>query len=164
MKWAKKEVEVEKGNSDGTCMCYGCPMPASLNNSTSGPATSWMCVAHFRADVANWATITHRYRQHELLVNLILTIRKSFHGLPFDIKGWLISLHNNGNAEYLPNDNDRRKDGSLSMRLWLARLEKTLNQLVTYNLESIQRTDAPTTNSIEIMNVADMVLKELGRK
>jgi hypothetical protein len=124
-----------------------------------------MCVAHFRSDSANWATITHRYRQHELLVSLILTIRKSFHGQPFDIKGWLISLHNSGNAEYLPNDLDRRKDGSLSMRLWLSRLEKTLNQLVTHGItEVVQDSQPSTTNSIEIMNVADLVLKEIGRR
>jgi hypothetical protein len=167
MKWAKKEQEADNSpkSVDGMCMCYGCIMPGSFNGSTSGPVTDWMCVAHFRSDSANWATITHRYRQHELLVSLILTIRKSFHGSPFDIKGWLISLHTSGNAEYLPNDLDRRKDGSLSMRLWLSRLEKTLNQLVTYGItEAVKDSGPSASNSIEIMNVADLVLKEIGRR
>lgn len=167
MKWAKKEQEVDNSpqSVDGMCMCYGCPMPGSLNNSTSGPVTSWMCASHFRADSANWATITHRYRQHELLVSLILTIRKSFHGSPFDIKGWLISLHTSGNAEYLPNDLDRRLDNSLSMRKWGVRLEKRLNELVTHGITNVVKDEGPpVSNSIEIMNVADLVLKEIGRR
>jgi hypothetical protein len=166
MKWAKKEQDADSPKSvDGMCMCYGCIMTGSFNGSTSGPVTDWMCVAHFRSDSANWATITHRYRQHELLVSLILTIRKSFHGQPFDIKGWLISLHNSGNAEYLPNDLDRRLDNSLSMRKWGVRLEKRLNELVTHGITNVVKDDEPpVSNSIEIMNVADLVLKEIGRR
>jgi hypothetical protein len=167
MKWAKKEQDVESSpkSVDGMCMCYGCIMPGSLNSSTSGPVNDWMCAAHFRADSGNWATITHRYRQHEQLVNLILTIRKSFHGQPFDIKGWLISLHNSGDAEYLPNDLDRRLDNSLSMRKWGVRLEKRLYELVTHGITNVVKDDGPSvSNSIEIMNLADLVLKEIGRR
>lgn len=166
MKWAKKEQEVDNSSqsNNGMCMCYGCPMPGSLNNSTSGPVNNWMCAAHFRADAGNWPTITQRYRQHELLVNLILTIRKSFHGSPFDIKGWLISLHTSGNTEYLPNDLDRRSDNSLSMRKWGFRLEKHLHQIVTHGItEVVNGSVSPVSNSIELMNIADLVLKEFSQ-
>jgi hypothetical protein len=44
-------------------------------------------------------------------------------------------------------------------------LEKRLYQLVTHGITEVVKDDGPSvSNSIEIMNVADLVLKEIGRR
>jgi hypothetical protein len=51
------------------------------------------------------------------------------------------------------------------MRKWGVRLEKRLNELVTHGITNVVKDEGPAvSNSIEIMNVADLVLKEIGRR
>jgi len=162
-KWAAPEPEYDDSpkSENGMCMCYGCPMPGSFSGSTAGSVTDWMCASHFRAQAGNWAAITHRYKQNQRMVDLIIAIRNSQSGKPFNVRGWLISLNASGDKAYLPNDDDRRKDGSLSMRKWQSRLEKKLNELVTSGLsEEVQNDGTSTPNSIEIMNIAEEYLKK----
>lgn len=161
-KWAKDDADDDSPRSvNGMCMCYGCPMPGSMNSSTAGPVSYWMCHAHFRSQAGNWATITQRYKNNQREVDLILAIRNAQSGKPFNIKGWLISLHQSNEVKLLPNDTDRISDNSLSMRKWLSRLEKSLFETVSQGLaEEHQVDEIKSSNAIELMNIADVMLKQ----
>ena len=161
-KFQKKQQEEETSGvprDTGKCYAYGCPLPAGMSHQTGG-ATDWVCQIHFRASISSWQEATHRINRDMTVVNLIRELRQSQNGKPTDIRGWLISLQNQGRDELLPCDADRRQNGTLSMRRWLGRIESNFHKVVTLNLDEFHEESTIKSNPEQIMAMADSFLKE----
>lgn len=156
--WTLAESKYQTPEDHGQCGAHGCPMPGSINSSVTGGGL-WLCHMHFRASSSNWHTVTQRIRARSLLVNLIHEIRKSQNGTPFDYRSWLERLKETGFDAFIPGNDDRRPNNTLSMRMWLNRLEKTLFAEVMPGMEYEDASAGTSSNSEEIMNQIEAFLK-----
>ena len=59
----EEPVQVE-ATPYGRCPAHGCPVPAGINESTTGGGV-WMCRFHFGAAAAQWPEITRTLRQRK---------------------------------------------------------------------------------------------------
>ena len=163
-KWTKPETEEDDSpkSENGMCMCYGCPLTGTISRSTTGPTTDWMCAAHIRTEPGDWHEVTRRLNSNHLVVSLMLDIRRMLNGKDVDMRGWLVSLKSNGLDQFLPSDDDRRSDGSLSMRKWLYRIERMVYTLANSGLNEAQNDGSnPVTRHTEsVMTLVDEWLKK----
>jgi hypothetical protein len=153
---AAESAEVVKIDTS-KCTAHGCPMHGSLTSSVNG-SDSWTCSMHFRAHISNWQKTTQRIREHMPLVNLIKEIRMAQNGKPFDYSLWMSRLAGT-NPEYIPGDEDRRRNGRLSMRMWQNRLEKLLFATVMPGMDEEEKSEGQARNAEEIMNQIEDFLK-----
>lgn len=152
----KAVVEDEQqAHDNGLCGAFGCPMPGTHTNSTSG-SDKWFCLMHLRAAPHNWSHVTERIRHHSNLTNLILDIRRHQNGKEIDYKGWAAVLKNAGLEDYLPNDIERARKAE---RMWLERLQKTQFDLVMFGMEEPESIPSGTTRGPDLMSKIDEFLK-----
>lgn len=158
-KWTAKKEEFAEPQKVGVCMAYGCPMFGTITSSTSGHSDSWLCHPHFRAEPSQWAQVTTNIKNNMLLANLVREIRLAHNGKQFDVRGHIASLKMNGHDDYIPCELDRRPNGTLSMRLWLSRLEKKLFSLSHQGLSMAVTEAKPNNNSELVMDMIDDFIK-----
>ena len=139
------------------CFANGCPLHGSVTSSVTG-SSNWFCAMHFRAHSSNWHEVTARIRRNMTLVNLIREIRMTQNGRPFDYKTWMATLSHSA-PQYIPNDDDRRRNGKFSMRKWQERLDKELFALVMPGMDGEQAGFGQSRNAEEIMNHIEDFLK-----
>lgn len=155
--WTMQEANAEGAASSSGCAAHGCPLHGSISSSVSG-GSMFMCAMHFRAHASNWHEVTARIRRNMTLVNLIREIRMTQNGRPFDYKTWMATLSHSA-PQYIPNDDDRRRNGKFSMRKWQERLEKELFALVMPGMDGEQSGNGQSRNAEEIMNHIEDFLK-----
>lgn len=115
------------------CSAYGCPLMGVITGSTSG-ANDWCCAFHANKGGAQQHHVTMVLNQHRWLAEAITQVRGMVPGNP-NRAAALERIWNDVNVHDRPELYWNRVE---TVRQWVSRLEKALDELVTPHLQQAE--------------------------
>lgn len=157
MSYAKEAAAVsghEPVERQGSCCVAGCPLPGTINDSTTG-GSDWLCRVHHGSAYADRAAISARIANRFRFYTLALRLTNSppARHIPEDVKAWLTR---HGRPEFL-NATPARKDAPLTCRRLGASMLMALDDECRAPQQRIEQADRQTQAAGGFVKAAELI-------